>query len=52
MPTYEGWIIIRESSIQWRFNAKNIEDARIRLHEEIDRMVGDSVKAGVGRVEK
>lgn len=52
MPTYEGWIIIRESSTQWRFNAKNIESAKIRLQEEIDRMVEDSVKAGVGQVEK
>ena len=52
MPIYEGWITIKESVVHWKFPAPDIEEAKVRLQEEIDRMVEDNVKAGVMQVKK
>lgn len=52
MPIYEGWITIKESVVLWRFPAPNIKEAKMRLQEEIDRMLEDNVKVGVMQVKK
>ena len=52
MPIYEGLVVIKEYVVHWRFPASNIKEAKIRLQEEIDRIVEDNVKAGVMQVKK
>ena len=50
MPLYEANIRIREAETQWKFAESDIESARVRLHEEVDNMIDQCVKAGVVEV--